>query len=190
MRAHVRERFMAEFFISSNKYSLSERQTKRGKVYDIRFRIVTPDGIEKQKRLAGYANKTLAKQAYIDFITEKCELIKNNPIIRQKKAEKGQEILAIKDLVNTYLKSIRNQIKDATIYEKEKIFDLIILPRFGDCQLKHLTRQELYLWQDELWSNKNPKTNDYYSYKYLSKIRSRTGHTFKKMIEAYENGIK
>lgn len=26
--------------------------------------------------------------------------------------------------------------------------------------------------------------------KYLSKIRSRTGHTFKKMIEAYENGIK
>lgn len=172
MRAHVRERFMAEFFISSNKYSLSERQTKRGKVYDIRFRIVTSDGIEKQKRLAGYANKTLAKQAYIDFITEKCELIKNNPIIRQKKAEKGQEILTIKDLVNTYLKSIRNQIKDATIYEKEKIFDLIILPRFGDCQLKHLTRQELYLWQDELWSNKNPKTNDYYSYKYLSKIRT------------------
>ena len=151
---------------------MSERQTKRGKVYDIRFRIVTPDGIEKQKRLAGYANKTLAKQAYIDFITEKCELIKNNPIIRQKKAEKGQEILTIKDLVNTYLKSIRNQIKDATIYEKEKIFDLIILPRFGDCQLKHLTRQELYLWQDELWSNKNPKTNDYYSYKYLSKIRT------------------
>ena len=163
---------MAEFFISSNKYSLSERQTKRGKVYDIRFRIVTPDGIEKQKRLAGYANKTLAKQAYIDFITEKCELIKNNPIRRQKHILQGKEITTIESLSKTYFLSIRNQIKDATIYEKEKIFDLIILPRFGDCQLKHLTRQELYLWQDELWSNKNPKTNDYYSYKYLSKIRT------------------
>lgn len=172
MRAHVRERFMAEFFISSNKYSLSERQTKRGKVYDIRFRIVTPDGIEKQKRLAGYANKTLAKQAYIDFITEKCELIKNNPVRRLARAEKGQEVITIKDLSKTYFLSIRNQIKDATIYEKEKIFDSIILPRFGDCQLKHLTKQELYVWQDELWSSKNPKTDEYYSYKYLSKIRT------------------
>lgn len=163
---------MKEFYISSNKYSLQERQTKRGKVYDVFFRIITIDGVEKQKKLSGYTNKTLAKQAYIDFITEKCELIKNNPIRQQKRIEKGQEILTIRDLVDTYLKSIRNQIKDATIYEKEKIFDLIILPRFADCQLKHLTKQELYNWQDELWSNKNPKTNDYYSYKYLSKIRT------------------
>ena len=26
--------------------------------------------------------------------------------------------------------------------------------------------------------------------KYLQNLRSRTGHTFKKMIEAYENGLK
>ena len=106
---------MKEFYISSNKYSLQERQTKRGKVYDVFFRIITIDGEEKQKKLSGYTNKTLAKQAYIDFITEKCELIKNNPIRRQKRIEKGQEVLTIRDLVDTYLKSIRNQIKDATI---------------------------------------------------------------------------
>ena len=164
---------MAEYYISSNKYSLQERQTKRyGKVYDVVFRIVTKDGEEKQKRLSGYANKTLAKQAYIDFITENCELVKNNPIRRQKRAEKGQEIITIRDLSRTYLTSTRNQIKDSTIYEKEKIFESIILPRFGDFQLKHLTRQELYIWQDELWSTRNPKTEDYYSYKYLSKIRT------------------
>lgn len=163
---------MVQYYISSNKYSLQERMTKRGKVYDVVFRIVTLDGIEKQKRLSGYANKTLAKQAYIDFITEKCELVKNNPIRRQKRAEKGQEVITIKDLSKTYFNSIRNQIKDATIYEKEKIFDLILLPRFGGCQLKHLTKQELYIWQDELWASKNQKTDDYYSYKYLSKIRT------------------
>ena len=162
---------MPEFYISSNKYSLQERQTKRGKVYDVVFRVITLDGIEKQKRLSGFTNKTLAKQGYLDFIA-KCELIKNNPIKRKKLQEEGKEIITVKDLSQTYFLAVRNQIKDSTIYEKEKIFDLIILPRFVDCQLKHLTKQELLCWQDEIWSMKNQKTNDYYSYKYLSKIRT------------------
>jgi hypothetical protein len=38
-----------EYYISSNKYSLQERQTKQGKVYDVMFRIVTLDGEEKLK---------------------------------------------------------------------------------------------------------------------------------------------
>ena len=162
-----------KYYISSTKNSIRERQTKRyGKVYDIIFRIVELDGTEKQKVLSGYKNKTLAKQAYVDFVTENCELVKNNPIRRQKRLEKGQEITTINDLAKTYFKAIRNQIKDATIYEKEKIFDLFILPAFGDCQLKHLTKQELFIWQDELWSSVNPKTNEHYAYKYLSKIRT------------------
>ena len=161
-----------QFFISSTKFSLQERQTKRGRVYDVHFRIVDKDGTERQKKLSGYANKTLAKQAYTDFITEYCELLKNNPLRREKRQNLGKEIVVIRDLAKVYFTTIRNQIKDATIYEKEKIFDLMILPHFGECQLKHLTKQELYIWQDELWSMKNPKTNDYYSYKYLSKIRT------------------
>ena len=162
-----------KFYISSNKYSLQERQTKNyGKVYDVVFRIITLDGEEKQKKLSGYKNKTLAKQAYIDFVTENCELIKNNPIKRIKRQKSGQEVITIRDLSKTHLSTSRNQIKDSTIYEKEKIFDLIILPEFGDCELKHLNKQTLLIWQDELWSKKNPKTNDYYSYKYLSKIRT------------------
>ena len=60
---------MAEYYISSNKYSLHERQTKRGKVYDVIFRIITLDGIEQQKWLSGFTTKALAKQAYVDFVT-------------------------------------------------------------------------------------------------------------------------
>ena len=75
---------MADFYISSNKYSLQERQTKRGRVYDVMFRIVTLDGIEKLKKLSGYSSKSLAKQAYLDFVTNKCELVKNNPIKKKK----------------------------------------------------------------------------------------------------------
>ena len=161
-----------QYYISSTKHSISERITKRGKVYDVYFRVILFDGTEKQIKRGGFSNKTIAKQAYIDFITENCELIKNNPFIKIKRAEKGLDIITIRELVIKYFNGIRNQIKDSTIYEKEKLFDLIILPRFADCQLKHLTKQELYNWQDELWAMKNPKTNEYYSYKYLSKIRT------------------
>lgn len=54
----------AQYYISSNKYSLQERMTKRGKVYDVVFRIVTLDDIEKQKKLSGYFTKALAKQGW------------------------------------------------------------------------------------------------------------------------------
>lgn len=160
------------YYILSTKYSLRERQTKRGKVYDVRFRCFDFDYNPFYKTLSGYATKTLAKEAYTEFVTTYCELIKNNPVIRQKLAEKGKVELTVEQIAETYFKSMRNQIKDATIYEKEKIFKLIILPRFGKMKLKDLTKQSLLKWQDEWWATTNPKTGEYYSYKYLSKVRT------------------
>lgn len=162
---------MKEFYISSNKYSVHERQTKRGKVYYIMFRVFTLDGQEKQIKRGGFSNKTLAKQGYVDFVTEKCELIKNNPIKRQKQAEKGKENLTIEILSKQYFLSVRNQLKDSSIYDIQSIFRLFIYPKFEHYQLKDLTKQELLNWQDELWSTKNAQ-NEYYSYQYLSKIRA------------------
>jgi integrase len=176
-----------KYYISSTKYSIYERQTKRGKVYDVMFRIIEKSGIEKQKKLSGFTTKTLAKQGYANFITEQCELLKNTPLRRQKRLENGKEVVTIKDLAKIYFNSIKNQIKDATIYEKEKIFDLIILPRFGDSQLKHLTKQELHLWQDELWAMKNPRTDTYYAYNYLSKVRSYFSVFLSWCADRYEN---
>ena len=112
---------MTEFYISSNKYSLQERQTKRGKVYDVVFRIVTLDGIEKQKKLSGYENKTLAKQGYLEFVTEKCELIRNNPI--KKKATNKIEP-TVGELYASYIISLNNQNKESVIYDKQNIFNL------------------------------------------------------------------
>lgn len=161
-----------EYYISSTKYSLQERMTKRGKVYDVVFRICTHDGTEKQKKLSGYATKTLAKQGYVDFVTEKCELVKNNPIRRQKRAEKGRDVLTVNELAKSYFAVMRNQIKDSTIYEKIKIFDLFVLPQFGTFAPHQLTKQVLSTWQDEIWSMRNPRTGEYYSYKYLCKLRT------------------
>ena len=112
---------MAEFYISSNKFSIHERQNKKNKVYDIRFRVITKDGIVKQVKLSGFANKTVAKQGYLDFVERNCESIKNNPILRQNRLEKGKESKLVKDLAKLYLSSLGNQLKDSTIYEKQKI---------------------------------------------------------------------
>lgn len=164
---------MTKYYILSTKYSLQERQTKKnGKLYDVIFRIMDENGNVTKKALCGYKSKTLAKQAYTEFVTANCELAKNNPVIQQKRAETGKEAVTVESLAKNYFQVVRNQIKNSTIYEKEKIFDLLIIPRFGSYQLKQLTKQELLKWQDELWSSKNPRTNDYYSYKYLSKIRT------------------
>lgn len=160
-----------QYYISSNKYSLRERQTKNnGKVYDLIFRVVTLDGEEKQKWLRGFKTKTLAKEAYLAFITEKCELVKNNPI-KKKQGPKKEELL-VGDLVRQYMATLGNQNKASSIYDKNNIFRIYILPTFKDAPIDKLTKEALSLWQDELWSMKNPKTNEYFSYKYLTNIRS------------------
>ena len=162
---------MSEFYISSNKYSLHERQTKRGKVYDVRFRIITLDGTEKQKKLSGYANKVLAKQAYIDFITKKCEYVKNNPVKRQKAISDGKEDLNVENLVPLYITAMSNQNKDSTIYDRRNTLYNFILPYFKKTKLSELSAEKLYTWQDELWNKKSDRTGKYYSFNRLSNIR-------------------
>lgn len=162
---------MPKFYISSNKYSLHERQTKRGKVYDVMFRIITLDGIEKLKKLSGYANKALAKQAYIEFVTTNCELVKNNPIKQKKAITEGKEELTVENLIPLYIAAMSNQNKDSTLYDKKNTLYNFILPYFRKTKISDLSAEKLYVWQDELWNTKSNKTGDYYSYNRLSNIR-------------------
>ena len=145
----------AEFYISSTKYSLQERMTRRGKVYDVVFRIVTLDGYEKQKKLSGFSSKTLAKQGYTDFITQRCELVKNNPI---KKKDPNKQELLVGDLIREYLATQNNQKKASSVYGKQKIFKKFVLPYFEKTKAKDLTKEVLYRWQDSLWQTRNPRT--------------------------------
>lgn len=160
---------MEKYYISSNKYSTTERKTKRGKVYDIRFRIITLDGQEIHKKLSGFETKALAKQGYLDFVQEYCELVKNNPI---KKKDPNKAKLLVGDLFRQYMATLGNQNKYSSIYDKNNIFRIYILSKYEDTPIDKLTREELSLWQDELWNTKNPKTGEYFSYKYLTQIRS------------------
>lgn len=163
---------MKEYYISSTKCNIQERKTKRyGTLYDVVFRITTHDGETKQKKLSGYKTKTLAKQAHAEFVTNHCELVKLNPI---KKKNSNVPLLqpTFADLVPLYFQSLANQTKESTIYDRRTIFDSFLLPYFGSVKMQEISKEILYEWQDDLWSSKNPKTQDFFSYNYLSKIRS------------------
>ncbi len=161
------------YYIQSNKYSTHERQTKRGRVYDVFFRIVTLDGHEKQKKLSGFRTKTEAKQGYLDFVQKYCEHAKGKAIRNtQSDTETSTEDMTVGALAQIYLASQLNQNKNATVYEKRLIFKNILLPRFETVDIRELTKPYLLKWQDELWSSINPKTSEYFSYRYLSKVRT------------------
>ena len=160
---------MEKYYIVSNKYSIEERMSKlRGKVYDVRFRIFTIDGEMIQKKLSGYSTKTLAKQGYLEFVQECCEFVRTNPF---KKKAPDKEILLVGDLVRQYMSTLGNQNKQSVIYDKNNLFRIFILPKYEKTPLDKLTVDELYLWQDELWNKRNSHTGNYFSYKYLIKIR-------------------
>ena len=180
---------MEKYYISSDKYSTTERKTKlNGKVYDIRFRVITMDGREIQKKVSGFKTKALAKQWHIDFIQQHCTLVKNNPL-KKKNAEK--EKLLVGDLVRQYMATLGNQNKQSVIYDKDAIFRKFILEKYDKTPIDELTKEELYIWQDELWQMKNPRNGNYFSYKYLTKIRTHF-NTFLSWVEkryGYKNNL-
>ena len=159
----------AQYYIRSNKFSLQERQTRRGRVYDVVFRVVTLDGIEKQKKLSGYTTKALAKNAYLQFVTDCCTFRKNAPL---KKQDAEKRVLTVDDLFPEYIAAMRNQNKESTIYDKYGIYKRHIAPALGGMAVESLTKETLYRWQDGLWRTKNHATNEFYSYKHLTNIRS------------------
>lgn len=164
---------MEQYYISSTKYNLQERQTKlNGRVWDIVFYITTLDGFRKQKKLSGFKSKTAAKEAYTDFVTKHCTLTKIAP---KKKTDIAAEIPTVAELVPQYILSLNNQTKESTIYDRQNIFKSTLIPMLGDLKMTELTKERLYQWQDELWAMKNPRTNDRYGYEYLSSIRGHLG---------------
>lgn len=172
-----------KYYISSNKYSLVERQTKNyGKVYDVVFRIVDSFTLqEKQKKLSGYKTKTLAKEAYTAFITEKCELRKN-VAIRVKSPQKID--LTVEDVLPKYISTLYNQNRESTIYDRIKCYNAFVLPTLSKIKIKNLTKSVLKEWQDNLWISRNT-SGKLYSYEYLSKIRMHLSAFLSYLEEVY-----
>lgn len=149
---------------------MQARETKRnGTVYDVVFRVVDPLTYdEKQKKLSGFKSKALAKKAYLDFVTTKCEIFTKNPV---RKKSPSKQTPTVGELVPEYIASLGNQNKGSTIYDKENIYRLYVLPTFRDTPVDKLSKEALYKWQDALWAMRKPDST-YYSFKYLHKVKT------------------
>lgn len=163
---------MLEYYISSTKCSIRQRQTKKhGTVYDVYFRVINKNDLtEKQQKLSGYATKTLAKKAHLDFIDQYCEILPRH--LKSKKKDPAKRDLTVGELVREYLSTLPNQNKDSTVYDKIKVYDRFVLSYYEKSKITELTKEELYRWQDKLWSSRREKTGAHYSYAYLSKVRT------------------
>ena len=160
---------MEKYYVTSTKYSIHERKLKSGIVYDVYFRVYALNGEEKQIRLNGYKTTKLAKIAHAEYIQTKCETISEKP---QKTIDIKKDTITVEEAARQYIASLPNQNKDSSIYDKIKIYDLFVIPDYKNVSVTKLTTEELYKWQDKLWGTYKPKTKDFYSYRYLSKIRS------------------
>lgn len=161
---------MKKYYIITNKHTFRQRITQKGKVYDIVFRVQQAvDGEIIQKSLCGYDTKAKAKTAYLAWVSKNCSA-DQRPIVKKQVSEKKEP--TVRDLIPLYITSLKNQNKESSIYDKKHIYDLFILPTLGSIKMTELTKEKLLSWQDDLWQRRNPKTNKFYTYKYLSKIRT------------------
>lgn len=76
------------------------------------------------------------------------------------------------DLFALYKKKEEAELAVSSYYDLTWIFDKFILPYFHGKTMSELKKVDFSLWQTELWTTKNPKTNEFYAQKYLTKIRS------------------
>lgn len=175
---------MKEFYISSTKYTIQERKTqKNGKVYDVVFRIVTQDGTEKQKKLSGYKTKKLASEAYTDFVTQNCELLKGAKKITAAKVAKNEPTLA--ELYRIYVQYISSVNKESVIYDKIKTMDRYVMPKFGDRRPSTITEEEIREWQSDVFAH-IVRDGKKISHKYACKIRSFFSDFYKWANETYK----
>ena len=143
--------------------SYPTRKTKDGIVTDVRFRIIDENGQLVQRRLCGYPTKRAAQQAYLDFMKTYTP-----PTFKLKK----DGVYTFDELFTLYKKRMESELAASSYYDLNKIFDRFIIPYFSGKSIPEIKKTDYSLWQTELWATKNPKTGEFYTQKYLTKIRS------------------
>lgn len=162
-----------DYYISSTNYTVNETTLKtKGKVYGTTLRVIQLNGKPVQKRFKGFPTKAALKTAVTEFITTKCQVVSPEAFRAHRvKSLPTVHTQTVSDLLSLYLTSLQNQNKDTTIYDKSKLFRLFVIPYLGTAPVDSLTKERLWLWQDEIWQLTD-RNGEAYSYKYLLKVRS------------------
>lgn len=151
--------------INEKKQCIRCGGTQISTTWSVRFRVQCIDG-EKQKRLSGYETRKKANESYLNYMSD----YNNNVEV------KSTEKYIFENLLKKYYSHFDTENNESTMYDKESIFNLYILPYFRDKDVTKITKQELSEWQDHIWKLQNEKTHKTYSYKYKCKIRGYLKH--------------
>lgn len=146
------------------KLSILKRETKKGTVYDGRFRAYDQEGTKRHYRISGKSSEKVVKREYMRFINDYVPPLKKADTL----PDKGWRF---DDVVALYFAQLPNFNTESTIYDKEKLFERFIFPTFSGKKMNDLTKPALYAWQDNLWAMTSDKTGSRFSFKYKSKIR-------------------
>ena len=172
-----------QYYIESTAFSIQTRQIKRGTVYDVYFYIWTPDGHKHQKRLCGFDSTTKAKKAHTKWITEHCTVIERGTF--HKAADNAHRKVTVAVAARGFIASLGNKAADGGIYDKQATYKDFVLPDLGTKDVSALTVDTIKAWQNTLWTKRNPRTGEYYSYNYLSKIRANTSALLSYIEDVY-----
>lgn len=159
----------------SFSYSICSRATKKGTVYDARFRVVDGSGKEVQKRLCGFKTKAEAKRAAVKFLSH---YVPPAPAAVAPAFDQSEKITFEKALA-AYLAFDKLQTKDVTQYEKSRLFSVHITPYFRGRDIRNIDKRAIAAWQQEIW------TKDY-SVKYTERINYTCKGFFKWCAERYD----
>lgn len=162
----------------SFSYSICSRETKKGTVYDARFRVVDGRGIERQKRLCGFKTKGEAKKATVKFLST--YVPEAPPAPKLDTADK----MPFEKALAAYLAFDRLQTKESTQYEKVRLFEKHITPFFRGRDIRSITKQDAAAWQDALWDTK--REGKPLATVYVKKIRANCQRLFKWCAERYD----
>lgn len=163
----------------SFSYSICSRKTKKGTVYDARFRVVDGRGVERQKRLCGFKTKGEAKKAAVKFLSTYVPSAPPAPVLDPAEKMPFEKALA------AYIAYDRTQTKESTQYEKVCLFEKHITPYFKGRDIRSITKADVASWQDALWSTMQSNGKPY-SVVHLTKIRGQLNQLFIWCSERYD----
>lgn len=155
-------------------YNIQSRKSKKGIVYDVYFYVQTYEG-RKQKKLSGFRTKSLAKRAYEQYM----EHYISTPIKYD-----GKSVVSYESARKQYLNAIKQNVKVSSLYDfmhtGAKHYDVF----FAGKNLMTMTKQDIYAFQDFLWTQKKPDKT-LYSQAALSKIYHQFTAFYRWCIERY-----
>lgn len=122
--------------------------------WTVRFRV-EENGVTVNKRLSGFATRGEAQQAYEAYALANAA---------------GSVSFAA--LFRQYIMEAQRALKGATIYNKLKVFEMHILPYFGERNIFTITKRDVLAWRARLLETKSAKSERKLSIKYVNNIRA------------------